>query len=57
MSYYDDADERVFDYLYDADDIDDLYDDNEYDSYEDDEAFAAEYDAYYHDVADEISDE
>jgi hypothetical protein len=57
MSYYDDADDRVYDYLYDANDIDDLYDEDDMYDEDDDEAFVAEYDAYYHDVADEISDE
>lgn len=61
MSYYDDIDERVYDHMYDADDIDDLelydddYDDNN--GYEDEDAFVAEYDSYYHDIADEIADE
>lgn len=64
MSYYDDADERVYDYMYDADDIDDLelyddesFDDNDYDCIDDDSTFMAEYESYYHDVADEIVDD
>ena len=46
--------ENDYDYEYDSDDIEDLFDDYDYDYEDDDEV---EYENYYHNITEELVDE